>query len=195
LCAPEGLSVPADSFPFMDTDTFWKLIDTARAEVPDPADGSAVAVRAAALLGERPVAEIVAAQQALWDRLAESYRSPLWAAAYTLNGGCSDDGFDYFRGWLVTQGRTAFERAVADPDSLAGLPAVRAAAAQRMELECEATLAIAWNAHLAATGSHLPPGSCTIRYPALDQDWAFDFEDTAEVARRLPRLAALCGLR
>ena len=32
---------------------------------------------------------------------ANSYQSNLWAVAYIINGGCSDDGFDYFRGWLI----------------------------------------------------------------------------------------------
>jgi hypothetical protein len=56
----------------------------------------------------RPAEEIVAAQQVLWDLMAESYTNPLWAAAYVINGGCSDDGFDYFRGWLIAQGREVF---------------------------------------------------------------------------------------
>jgi len=43
-------------------------------------------------------------------------------------GGASDDGFEYFRGRLVAQGRAVYDQAVTDPDSLAGLPAVRAAA-------------------------------------------------------------------
>ncbi|VVE59175.1 hypothetical protein PAN31117_05280 [Pandoraea anapnoica] len=36
-----------------------------------------------------------------------------------INGGCSDDGFDYFRGWLIAQGKRVFMLALAEPDSLA----------------------------------------------------------------------------
>jgi hypothetical protein len=36
------------------------------------------------------------------------YGWPLWGPAYIMNGGCSDDGFDYFLGWLVGQGREVF---------------------------------------------------------------------------------------
>jgi hypothetical protein len=36
----------------------------------------------------------------------------MWVAAYLMNGGCSDDGFDYFRGWLIAQGRTTLEQVV-----------------------------------------------------------------------------------
>ncbi|SFF01514.1 Protein of unknown function [Actinacidiphila alni] len=184
----------------MDSEDFWQLIGAARERAAaGPADGSAstcvdgeaVAEAAVALLAARPPAEIVAAQQALWDAMAASYTNPLWAAAYTINGGCSDDGFDYFRGWLIAQGRDVFERVTADPDTLADLPAVRAAAAEWEELDCEAVLGIVWNAHLRATGEQLPAKSFTIRYPVLDPDWGFDFDDRAEMARRLPRLTAL----
>lgn len=176
----------------MDIRQFWRLIEDARGQVPDPTDPEAVADRASALLAEQPRERIVAAQQVLWDLVAASCRAPLWAAAYLINGGCSDDGFDYFRGWLITQGREVFDRAVADPDSLAGLPAVRAACTGAgPDLDGEATLAIAWDAHLTATGEELPADAFTIRYQDLDPAWRFDFGDTAEVARRLPALAAL----
>lgn len=43
-----------------------------------------------------------------------------------MHGGCSDDSFDYFRGWLTAQGKEVFLNALADPDSLAGVEAVQA---------------------------------------------------------------------
>ncbi|MGW0749911.1 DUF4240 domain-containing protein [Streptomyces sp. NPDC002587] len=171
----------------MDKQTFWKLIDTARAEAAD----DQVAEHTAGLLARMPEAEIAAAQQVLWDLLAESYRSPLWAAAYVINGGCSDDGFDYFRGWLLTQGEAAFEAALADPDFLAARPQVRAAAAEGLELWDEEALSIAWTAYEAATGHELPSDSFTISYPPLDPSWDFDFGDDDEITARLPRLSAL----
>jgi hypothetical protein len=173
----------------MDKQTFWKLIDEARADAaPDR-----VAARAAELLARRPVAEIGGAQQVLWDLLAESYRSPLWAAAHVINGGCSDDGFDYFRGWLLTQGREAFDAALAAPDSLADHPAVREAAAEGLELWDEEALSIAWTAYERATGQELPTDSFTISYPPLDPSWTSTWNDPAETATRLPRLTALFG--
>lgn len=185
------MSDPSAKLRHVDPNTFWTLIADARTAVADPSDADAVASAATALLATRPPAEIVAAQQILWDLLTHSYRNPLWAAAYLINGGCSDDGFDYFRGWLLTCGRPVFESALADPDSLAASPAVVAAAESGAELECEAALHIAWDAHLAATGMKLPEDAFTIDYPELDPDWDFDFDDGAELAARLPRLAAL----
>jgi Protein of unknown function (DUF4240) len=175
----------------MSKEDFWQLIAAARSQAPSPDDGQAVARQATALLAARPAGEIVAAQQVLWDLMADSYTNPLWAAAYVINGGCSDDGFDYFRGWLIAQGREAFERTVADPDALAELPVVQAAAAAGLSQDCEEMLNIAWHAHITATGEQLPGDAFTIRRPELDPAWNFDFDDRAEMARRLPRLAAL----
>ena len=67
------------------------------------------------------------------------------------------DGFDYFRGWLILQGREVFEHIVADPDALADLPVIRAQAPGAAYLECEDTLYIASRAYRAATGEELPP--------------------------------------
>jgi Protein of unknown function (DUF4240) len=169
----------------------WELIEAARGQVGDPADAEAVAARAAMLLSARPPGEIVSAGEVLWGLMAGSYRNPLWAAAYLVNGGCSDDGFEYFRGWLITQGREVYEQVVADPDSLAGLAAIRAKAPSRRPVGCEDTLYIALRAYRAATGGELPGRAFRIEYPQLDLEWDFDFDDRAEMARRLPRLAAL----
>jgi hypothetical protein len=170
------------------TDDVWRLIEQARAQADKPDD---VAARAVDLLAQRPREEIVAFAQPLWDLLCASYRADLWAAAYIINGGASDDGFDYFRGWLLAQGRDTFEQALTDPDSLAGLPAVIAAHAQGEDLWGEDMLGLAWTAHRRATGENLPSGAFTIRYPRLDPAWDFDFDDHAEMRRRLPRLANL----
>ena len=55
-----------------------------------------------------------------------SYRQDLWCAAYLMCGGCSDDGFDYFRYWLASRGEAVFQAALANPDSLADYPFVTA---------------------------------------------------------------------
>lgn len=167
---------------------FWRLVDDGRAQSADSSDGEALTARCSALLASQPREEIVAAQQIFWDLMAESYRYNLWAAANLVNGGCSDDGFEYFRGWLLLQGREAFENAVADPDSLAKLPAVQAAAADMSDLECEEALGIAFDAYRAAFGEDLPQDAFSIRYGDPGDLSAFD-EDV--MALQLPRLIAL----
>lgn len=175
----------------MDTQQFWTLVEQARRQTSAPADADAVAQEATALLSTRPLQEVVRADQAIYQLLADSYRAPLWAAAYMINGGCSDDGFDYFRGWLIMQGRETFEQVLADPEVLADHPAIRDAAPEGYELECADALSIAWHAHLSVTGQEIRDTVPTVQYPDLDATWGFDFDDSDELARRLPRLAAL----
>ncbi|HZE29962.1 MAG TPA: DUF4240 domain-containing protein [Actinoallomurus sp.] len=171
----------------MDRQEFWKVIEDARLRAGG--DVYAVADHAVEILVALSPEEIVRAAQPFWDLMADSYREDLWGAAYLINGGASDDGFEYFRGWLIAEGREVFERAVAAPDTLATVPAVRAAAAQQEELECEEMLGIVWNAHLKVTGRELPQGAFTIRYPAVGFSW--DFEDRAQTRSHLPRLSEL----
>ncbi|MFE9652574.1 DUF4240 domain-containing protein [Micromonospora sp. NPDC006431] len=171
----------------MRTDDFWQLIDRARAG--GGGEPAAVAARAVALLAERDPTEIVGYAHHQRRVLAASYRVDLWGAAYLINGGASDDGFEYFRGWLMTQGRAVFAKAVADPDSLAELPQVRAAALSGEEFECEDMLAVPWEAYRKATATELPADRDPVPVPDLNDFW--DFDDEEEARRRLPRLAAL----
>jgi hypothetical protein len=55
---------------------------------------------------------------------ANTYR--LWHAAELIMGGwCSTDSFHYFQMWLVGLGRTAYDAAIADPNTLALASGVR----------------------------------------------------------------------
>ncbi|MFI7297454.1 DUF4240 domain-containing protein [Streptomyces sp. NPDC050121] len=65
----------------MNKQRFWELIAAARDHVIAPYESEAVAREATSLLADRPVEEIVAAEQVLWDLMVESYTNPLWAAA------------------------------------------------------------------------------------------------------------------
>ncbi|MFF5157927.1 DUF4240 domain-containing protein [Streptomyces sp. NPDC000348] len=103
----------------------------------------------------------------------------------------SDDGFDCFRGWLIAQGREAFERMVTDPDALAEMPVVRASAADGLDLECEEVLSVVWNAHVVAAGRQLPDDAFSIRCPEPDPTGDSDFDDHSEMTHRLPRLGSL----
>lgn len=54
--------------------------------------------------------------QMVADKRASAFRSDLWALAYLLMRGASDDAFDAFRNWLILQGRETYEATLADPD-------------------------------------------------------------------------------
>jgi hypothetical protein len=123
----------------------------------------------------------------LFDRLAFRARTvDLWGAAFTINGGASDDGFYYFRCWLIGMGKDVYEAAAANPDSLADVV--------NPQFDAEAEIyAAAHQAWMAVTGrpdtDHYPAREEYSDQPLPGEDW--DFDDTEEVHRRLPRLAAI----
>jgi hypothetical protein len=50
--------------------------------------------------------------------LYDTYNSEMWCAGFIMNGGCSDDGFEYFRNWVISRGRDVYYKAKENPDSL-----------------------------------------------------------------------------
>lgn len=172
----------------MTEDEFWEHIRATRRVDPD-----AHVERLTARLTKLPPEEILDFDH-LWRVVAaRAYRRDLWGAAYIINGGCSDDGFDYFTDWLILQGRTVYEAAIADPDTLAEV-----LDGEEVECECHPG-ADAW---FAATGNdHDDDGyaawerALKFRHPKppkrppLANRW--DFDDDDEVRKRFPRLAAM----
>src|SRR5437773_8570912 len=57
--------------------------------------------------------------------LYDTYNSDMWCAGYIMNGGCSDDMFEYFRLWVISRGREVYENAKADPDSLVAVADIK----------------------------------------------------------------------
>ena len=117
-------------------------------------------------------------------RVAAAFGWDLWGAAYAINGGCSDDGFEYFRRWLVAQGRSVYEAALANPDSLAGL-----ADPERDDHESEDVGYAAHEVYEELTGGEVPDSDAEQAAEPAGEEW--DFDDDAEVRRRLPKLAAI----
>jgi hypothetical protein len=96
----------------MTLDVFWKVIDKTRKDVEDVDQHGDRILETLEQFSER---DLIAFDRLLSERLAESHRYDLWAVAFIALGGCSDDAFDYFQCWLVSQGRAYFEAALADP--------------------------------------------------------------------------------
>ena len=103
----------------MDNGSFWKLIDTSRQAAEGDPEQQLKELES--LLDELSVDELVDFQAIFVSYFRASYTWPLWGAAYVIGGGCSDDGFDYFRGWLISRGEKVFSAALADPDTLASV--------------------------------------------------------------------------
>ena len=104
----------------MDENQFWTLVDEAKARSAAQLDQRPAALEA--VLSTLPIESIQAFQRRYEQLLIKANSWKLWAAAYIMNGGCSDDGFRYFRDWLISEGKALFERAIEDPDSLSAVP-------------------------------------------------------------------------
>lgn len=50
--------------------------------------------------------------------LYDSYTSVIWCAAYIMNGGCTEDNFEYFRCWIISRGKNTFYKSKENPDYL-----------------------------------------------------------------------------
>jgi hypothetical protein len=179
----------------VDRDAFWGLVEDARASVDDTvADADGVADALTKVLGTAEAEEIVGFGTELARLQVESYRWDLWAAAYLINSGASEDGFDSFRGWLLAQGREVWEAALTDPDSLADV--VDEDRPEGFEgFDGEGMLHVGSHAYKNLTGDEAAYWKAVDRdapdTPDLPAGKEIDFDDEDDLQTRLPRLAAL----
>jgi len=112
-----------------------------------------------------------------------AYRWPVWDAAVVWLGWLGDDSFRDFRGWLISRGRTTFEKVLADPDLLADEPDNRDSPFE------EVWDNLIYDVYEGTTGREIPePPS---EGPRDQEVSRIDTKDPAAVARAFPRLAAL----
>lgn len=171
----------------MTNDEFWGHIRASRRI--DQEEHADRLVKRLAKLSEK---EIIGFVQRWEEASVNAYRWNLWGAAYLINGGCSDDGFQYFRWWLLLQGRDVYEAAIADPDSLAGVV--------DEEGEVEAEVYPGADAWFLKTGTEQNEAGYAAfnqavkrRPPEPDSPRGkkWDFDDDAQIRRRLPKLAKM----
>lgn len=63
--------------------------------------------------------DLIAFRNEFDKKLIESYRWDLWAIAYIIHHGCSDDYFDSFRTWTICQGSEFYSSTITDPTYVA----------------------------------------------------------------------------
>ena len=100
----------------MDEEQFWAIVQTAVDEAGDDEDEYLEVVKRE--LSRLSLKEMIGFRLRTDKLLYDSYTSEMWCAGYLMNGGCSDDGFEYFRLWVISRGRKAYEAAMANPDNL-----------------------------------------------------------------------------
>lgn len=173
----------ANSASPMDRVQFWRIIERT---TPLEADTEAQAAALRKELDRLTETEIEAFETTFDQIMRESYSWDLWGAAYVIHGGASDDGFEYFRVWLISKGQAVFERASADPDSLADMLAADSSG----PLEFEEFAYIAREAWAAKTGKDYEsmPIVAAMIYPDLEPSGEPFEEDEAHLAKRYPKL-------
>ena len=95
----------------------WKIIDLARVD-NKPITPSASPEALKRVLDGLPTADVQDFLHEFDRKHIELNRWDLWDAGYVIHGGMSDDGFHYFRSWIIGKGRDCFEVALRNPEGL-----------------------------------------------------------------------------
>ncbi len=193
-CAPDETrvtqAVQTGSVQAMDEARFWAIVDRTAVHESDP-DRQVETLRRE--LEALSAEDVVAFRNAFEGQLARAYTWDLWAAAYIAHGGASDDGFEYFRRWMVSKGRAVFERLLVRPDDLPELPV----AAVDGVLEFEEILYVTdevWAGKTGLNGADMPGDPASMTLGREPRGEPFD-EDPQHLAQRLPKTWARFGNR
>ncbi len=110
----------------------------------------------------------------------DAYTWNLWAAIFIINGGCSDDSFMDFRGWVIAQGKEFYYRTVSDPGSLIDVDA------ERIEVDWEGMGYIPAAVFKEITGVEIPSVQIE-NVEIIGEEWD---EDNDDLKTRYPLLWA-----
>jgi Protein of unknown function (DUF4240) len=95
---------------------FWEIIESSK--VKSLGNYEKQQVKLGEELNKLEAKEILEFDNKFRTLRGQAYTWDLWAAAYIINGGCSDDCFSDFRGWLIGQGKTTFENGLKNSEAL-----------------------------------------------------------------------------
>jgi hypothetical protein len=158
----------------MEDEHFWAFIGAARDAAGDDVEDRVSGLEQV-LLNHHPD-EVLEFQRKYDELLARAFRWDLWGAAFLMNGGCSDDGFRYFRDWLISEGEAVYEAALADADSLAAVE-------QDEDFELESFGYVAAEVYEQMTDVEMPRGRSLEPASPQGKEWTED-----ELPTLLPRL-------
>ncbi|TQI71098.1 uncharacterized protein DUF4240 [Gramella sp. Hel_I_59] len=114
----------------------------------------------------------------------QAYKCELWAGAYIMNGGCSDDCFSDFRDWLIGQGKEVYGDAIRDVETLVELE-------YDMDSDDWEGLSYVPRAvYEKKTRNEMPEG-IQENFEITGEEWE---EDDAELSSKFPKLYAKWGI-
>ncbi|RZJ32529.1 MAG: DUF4240 domain-containing protein [Brevundimonas sp.] len=185
--APSTVTAYSEVAPMSDAQ-FWAIIEVT---TPYRADADAQAEALRQTLTALAPAEVLAFRDAFERQMQRAYRWDLWAVTHIAHGGASDDGFDYFRRWLISRGQPTFERILSEPDSLPD----SLSGDNEGVLEAEAFGAVAtevWIERSGRTAEEMPPPKSAALPGDAPVGEPFS-EDPARLAARFPKTWARFG--
>jgi len=156
----------------MTIDAFWELV----ADLPS--EGAEVELKQRLKL--LPPEELITFDRLFTEQFFRAYDWQLWNAAYIIGGGCSDDSFMDFRYGLISRGRSVFESALDNPDTLADV------VEKGEDLRNEAFASVSQHVYEERTGNEMPKRGFSHPRKPTGEDWDPDNKELC--ASRLPKL-------
>lgn len=161
----------------MNKETFWKImLETNKESGGEPTTQQKLIEKK---LNELSTDELIEYDNIYRELANNAYDWKLWAAAYIVNGGCSDDSFMDFRGWLIGQGEGIYSSALANPDTLSELDNLEE------DMDWEGYGYLAFTVYEKKTGKEMPINP-EISHPSKPKGEEWD-ED--ELDKLLPKLS------
>jgi len=99
----------------LDEDLFWQIIDKSLKKTEDQDSREQYLIKE---IEKLTPTEMIGFRLRTDKLLYDTYTSELWCAGYIMNGGCSDDMFEYLRNWIISRGKETYYNAKVNPDSL-----------------------------------------------------------------------------
>lgn len=162
----------------IDEDLFWELIGESRNESNSNPEFIECLKEKLVQFSSTQIRQF---QKILLENLEQLKSWDLWGLAYIARRGCSDDAFDYFRAWTISQGKVAFE--LAKGDMLGFLQHI----SFEEDPQLESFLYLAEEAYEQRSDSPMKP--ITIKYLKLSgEQW-----QEADLCNRFPELCSRFG--
>lgn len=159
-------------------DQFWTIIDTSR---QNSTDCESQAEQLRRILARLSGSEIASFYRIFRQKVVDAYRWDLWGIAYLINGGCSDDGFEYFCYWLIGQGKDAYTSVLTDPQSILNYLDDED---DEAEIDCEVLIYACTDAYKDLTDEEMPMSGINTPTEPIGEPW-----EEEDLVSRFPKVA------
>lgn len=159
---------PQDSKELMNEDRFWKIIELTKINSRGNYEKQEEELKKE--LSKLDALKILNFDNRFRTYRGDAYKWELWGAAYIMNGGCSDDCFSDFRGWLIGQGKDVYFDAMSNPETLVSLNH------DMNSDDWEGLSYVAMTIYEQKTGSQMPSG-IQENFEITGEEWEEDGDD------------------